>query len=405
MNKLQSLFKKIVKYIEEYDLPFGRYIVLFFSILTIRLGFEFFSSKRLFTADDILHIGLWFIFIVLSFLVQLHFFSKEKILKVAKLVIVCFSISLTAPIIDLIFTNGKGAKMNYLSLNTWKDIIFSYFTIGGSSLTRGATLGIRIEIILLLIASFNYVSTKRKSIFWGLLSAFVIYTVLFLSGAIPLILGSIIKSFKLNYQYNDNSTILILLLLDIILLLLCFYRYASSVINLLIKKTAFLTYFLPIPLFILGSTLGIVGYKANWQLNPTTLFWFPLLAILYFIFCLYHTLLFKKNVFSFKNLNVVKNIFIGLVLVISSLISIPLFFICTILLALFFLLYEEPLQLYKYVVVSSVLKGLLLLSITLAGFVFFKAPMIGFPSNYLFAILGGTFLLDLLFSFKFFRKG
>ena len=179
LKKIQALFVRTVNQVENQPVPFVRYYYLFAAILAVRLALEFFSSRRLFTMDDILHIGLWFIFIVLAFLIQLHLFSGEKIVKVARLVIVFFSIALTAPVIDLIITGGVGAKMNYLSLHSWKDVAWSYFTIGGSSLSRGATPGIRIEIALLVIASFNYVRTKKNSTAKGIIAALSIYTILF----------------------------------------------------------------------------------------------------------------------------------------------------------------------------------------------------------------------------------
>ena len=170
-KRVQDFFVKTVNRVEGNNTSFNRYLFLFAAILTIRLALEFFSSHRLFRIDDILHIGLWFIFIVLAFIIQLQFFSGEKMIRVAKLAIVFFSIALTAPLIDLLITGGVGAKMNYLSLRSWKDVLWSYITIGGSSFSRGATIGIRIEIVLLVLASFNYVRTKRKSIVWGIVSS------------------------------------------------------------------------------------------------------------------------------------------------------------------------------------------------------------------------------------------
>lgn len=155
MQKLQSFFKQTVDKIEDYPLPLKRYLLLFIAILSLRLCLEFFANYRLFQSDDVMHIGLWFLFIVQAFMVQLHLFSKVKVEQIVKLVVCCFSIALTAPLIDLVVSQGKFSKMNYLSVNSFSDIAWSYITIGGASLSRGATLGIRIEIVLLVIASFN----------------------------------------------------------------------------------------------------------------------------------------------------------------------------------------------------------------------------------------------------------
>ena len=279
LKRIQGLFVKTVDHVENQQAPFTRYYFLFAAILAVRLALEFFSSRRLFTIDDILHIGLWFIFIVLAFRVQLHLFSGEKIIKVAKLVIVFFSIALTAPIIDLILTGGVGAKMNYLSLHSWKDIAWSYITVGGSSLSRGATPGIRIEIALLVIASFNYVRTKKNSILQGVIAAVSIYTVLFLSGAVPLLLGYIVNIFHLQYQPDDQSTVLLLLMLDIFLLCIAFSRHSPSNIYRILSAVPWLAVTLALLLAGFGASRSLQNYPGNWILTPTTLFWFPLLLV------------------------------------------------------------------------------------------------------------------------------
>lgn len=236
LKKIQQFFERTVQRVEDSRTGFVNYYYVFAAILSLRLALEFFSSRRLFTLDDILHISLWFIFIVLAFMLQLQLFSGEKMIKVAKLVIVFFSIALTAPIIDLIITGGIGAKMNYLSLNSWKQVLWSYITIGGSSLSRGATPGIRIEIILLIIASFTYVRTKKGSVISGIFAAVCMYTVLFLSGAVPLLLGYLVSSFHLQYQPDDQSTVLLLLTLDIFLLFFIFLRHSSQRIYKIVKR-------------------------------------------------------------------------------------------------------------------------------------------------------------------------
>ena len=211
MQWLQDLYARVVDHVENHPTPFERYLHLFFAVLAVRLALEFFSSHRLFTLDDVVHIGLWFVFIVLAFVLQLHLFSGERIEKVAKLVVVFYMFAWSAPILDLLTSRGVPARMNYLSLHSFRDIAWSYVTVGGSSMMRGATLGIRVEIVLLVLASFNYVRIKTGSVTRGLLGAWSIYTVLFLSGAVPLLLGLVVRGFRLAYRQGDQSTLLFLL--------------------------------------------------------------------------------------------------------------------------------------------------------------------------------------------------
>jgi hypothetical protein len=388
LKKIQSLFVKTVDRVENQQLPFSRYYFLFAAILAVRLALEFFSSHRLFTADDILHIGLWFIFIVLAFLVQLHLFSGEKIIKVARLVIVFFSIALTAPVIDLVITGGIGAKMNYLSLHSWKDVVWSYVTLGGSSLSRGATPGIRIEIALLVLASFNFVRTKKKSVLKGMLAALSIYTILFLSGAVPLLLGYIVNTFHLQYQPDDQSTVLMLLSLDIFLLCIAFFRHSPSQISQILKAVPWFAVAIAILMVCIGAALSLKNYPGNWMLTPTTLFWFPLLLACIVFFSAYTgAQKIPLTITGKDNYTAVKNGLLLLLLIITCMLSAKIFFSATLLWGLLFIYNEPPLE----PILSNFLQGLILIAAAFAGFCTFNAPMIGFPAIWILIIFAAGF--------------
>lgn len=389
MKKAQDIFISIVNKVENNSTPLRRYIFLFFAILSLRLALEFFSSHRLFTFFDIIHIGLWFVFIVSAFLVQLHLFSAEQILKTIKLVITFFTIALTAPIIDLLVSQGGGAKMNYLSINSIHDVVWSYFTIGGSSLTRGATIGIRIEIVLLVLACFNYVYTKRKSVSKAFLAAIGIYTVLFLSGTIPYLLSNLIRRLKLQYQSDDQSTLLLLLILDLILIFYIVFKVSPIRIREIFRSVPILGSLLGVLSFIIGAQLALENYVGNWNLNPTTLFWFPLFVFLCICFMGYTGLhqLKKKATGFIQTNNYWENGLLLIMLVIGALISSRTFFAITLIWGLLFMLNEAPLYLERIPVLRNVLYGMVYTAISILGFSTFGGPMVGFPHASLFAIL------------------
>lgn len=397
MKKIQDIFSSIVNKVENNSTPFKRYIFLFFAILLTRLSLEFFSSNRLFTFYDVIHIGLWFIFIVTSFLLQLHLFSGESIIKISKLVITFFTIALSAPIIDLIISGGKGAKMNYLSINSFNDIAWSYFTIGGSSITRGATMGIRIEIVILVLVCFNYVYTKQKSIIKAIVAAFSIYTVLFLSGIMPFILGMIINYFKLQYQTNDQSTILFLLVLNVFLFFLITLRYSILKIKIIFKKIPILSVFIGVICFFLGIFLARKNYPNNWSVNPTTLFWFPLLFALVFCFSMYAGVLqIKKNNRDFSPHYYLENGLLLLILILGVSISTFTLFSVSLLWGVLFMLNEKPLQLCDFPILNNLCYALIHLCASLIGFITFGAPMIGFPMEWILIIVLSTYSMSLV---------
>lgn len=399
LKKIQGLFERTVEQVENQPVPMVRYYYLFSAILAVRLALEFFSSRRLFTMDDILHIGLWFIFIVLAFLVQLHLFSGEKIIKVAKLVIVFFSIALTAPVIDLIITGGVGAKMNYLSLHSWKDVAWSYITVGGSSLSRGATPGIRIEIALLVIASFNYVRTKKNSVLRGIIAAVSIYTVLFLSGAVPLLLGYIVNMFQLQYQHDDQSTLLLLLSLDIVLICIALFRHAPERIFNILNNVPWLAIVICMLLAGFGASLSLRNYPGNWALTPTTLFWFPLLTACCIFFAAYTgTQRLQQKAADKRQFELIKNGLVLLLLMVSSMLSVKIFFSMALLWGLLFLLNDAPLELKKIPLLCNLLEAMIMLAAAFTGFCVFNAPMIGFPALWIFVILATGFTGSLVYT-------
>ncbi|ASS48236.1 MAG: hypothetical protein A3D31_18980 [Candidatus Fluviicola riflensis] len=395
MRKFQLFFKQVVAKIEDYTLPLKRYLLLFIAILSLRLCLEFFANNRLFQSDDVMHIGLWFLFIVQAFMLQLHLFSKVKVEQIVKLVICCFSIALTAPIIDLIVSQGKFSKMNYLSVNSFSDIAWSYITIGGASLSRGATLGIRTEIVLLVIASFNYVYLKTGNIWRSLAGTFSIYTVLFLSGAIPYFLGKINTAFNLTYGQNDQSSSYLLFTLDIGLFLFLAYRYNRKMISFKFDFPIVFRIFGSIGLVVLGAYLARKAYPDNWMLDPTTLYYFPLLAVVLLMLYTYEG--YGKQQLKNEGTNfTVQN---GLLLVLvctSACISFHTLFAVLFTWGMLFFLYEKPLRFINISYLSPLLQAGLMLGYLLIGFMAFGAPMVGMEISVIFLTLIVSFLIYLV---------
>lgn len=379
LSRFQAFFSRVVELVETRPVPFRQYYYLFFAILAVRLALEFFSSHRLFTLDDILHISLWFTFIVLVFLSLLQIFSGEKMERVAKLVITFFTIALTAPIIDLIISGGSGLKMNYLALNNAGDVLWAYITIGGSSMVRGATPGIRIEIVLLVLAAFNYVRTKRQSFVMGLVAAIVIYTALFFSGAIPLFLSLMVDFLQLKYAEDDQSTLLLLLCANAALLFFCLFRHAPSRIIWLLFELPWLQISLWAIAALIGIRLGHTLYPQNWSLNPTTVFQVLLLPAI--AVCL-GVVARPQNE---RSAAVNAALLLGLVL--AAFISQRTFFTVAVAGSLAYLLYQQPLRLYRTPLLRRFMEGMLVLASALVGFTAMGAPMVGFPSQWILLML------------------
>lgn len=390
---------------EDYPLPLKRYLLLFLAILGIRLCLEFFANHRLFRLEDVLHIGLWFVFIVEAFMLQLHLFSKVRIESIVKLVVCCFSIALTAPIIDLIVSQGTFSRMNYLSINTPTDLIWSYLTIGGASLSRGATIGIRIEIVLLVIASFNYVYLKTGNIFRSLLGTLSIYTVLFFSGIVPFLIGKLNGLLQLTYGHDDQSSVYLLFTLDMLLFLILAYRFRPQRISFRITSRLLFRIITALGLVILGGVLARKNYPGNWHPNPTTMYYFPLLAIVLLVLFAYENYGMTRRKDSTDSFHV-QNGLLAVAALTGACISFYTCFSVLLAWAVLFLLYERPLNFSNVPFLSPLLQSCLNCIFLLTGFMTFGAPMIGIEKNVLFFTLIISFSIYLILSFlnRYIRK-
>jgi len=386
MKKLQQKFKQAALFLEEIDLGLRSYIYLFLAILAFRLCLEFFANQKLFSLHDAIHIGLWFTFIVLAFVVQLHLFSRVDLTRILKLCIVCFSIALTAPIIDLIISQGKFSKMNYLSIHSFQDFLFSYFTIGGANLTRGATVGIRVEIILLMLASFNYIYVKRSSLLIAFLGSFSIYTVLFLSGTVPFAINYLTHYFELPYAVDDHSTELLLFCIDLLFIVYIARKISGKSTIRSMRLASIIDFLLCTCGFLYGASLAHAHYPDNWTLNATSVFHFPIIALILLLFLRF--LNYKNSTFGqdIKNVNY-ENGFWILLLSSSLIISFHSFFAVVLIWAALHLLYEKPTAWLKNPVLSIVLKSLLYTFFVFFGFMTFGAPLIGIDLLHLILIL------------------
>lgn len=394
MQKFQPFFKRTVALIENYPLPLQRYFFLFGAILGVRLCLEFFANHRLFRIDDVIHIGLWFLFILEAFMLQLHLFSKVEVERIVRLVVCCFSIALTAPIIDLIVSQGKFSKMNYLTFHNNGDILWSYLTIGGASLSRGATIGIRIEIVLLVLASFNYLYIKTGSIVRTLLGTLSIYTVLFLSGAIPLFLSLINDAFHLTYGPEDQSSVCLLFTVDLILFLVLVLRHNRRIVPFRMTYGLLFRIVSTIGLIVFGIFLARRNYADNWHADPTTIWHFPLLALVALLLIAYENYARSEREHTGSRF-LIGNSFLLLLVCTAACVSFHTCFATLLAWGLLFFLYEKPLVFTRIPILAQLIRAAHACACVFIGMMAFGSPMTGIESTTLFSILIISFSIHL----------
>ena len=386
--------RNIIRKVEERNVPFIHFVMMFMGLLVIRLSFEFFSNHKNFSLADFLHVGLWFIMIVEVFILLMHIFSREKIEKIGRIVLTFFSIALTAPIFDVLISGGKGFRMTYLYFTTWSDFLTSYVTMGGLNYKRGATIGIRIEIFLLIVASFFYLRSKGRHILLAILYSLLIYTALFLSGYTSEAERLIINSLGHSYASIRQSTIMFLLTVDSLLLVICLLRHKSKQTLKTLKNLKWPTALILIGAGIIGWVMAYLNNPQRAAINPGTAY-FPVLLLVVGGFALLldgqlHDISEKKQKTGLIFLPVITG------LVILSVISFHAAFAGALIFGTIYVYRSPAIRLYKIPVLANLAQTLLFLYPIYLVFICFGGVFAGFPKTELLILGSGGLILSFI---------
>ena len=180
----------LINKLEEVKISFSQWLMIFFSIVLVRNFLENFSGQSLdHRLTDIythfIHYPLAYLALFLSIIVILYLITKEDIVKILKICLVGLTVIWLPPILDIIFTWGRGWMVNYW-LDGWKDFLFNFFTLLGKFRNPGATIGIRIEVVIILLGLALYTYLKTVSFKKSVFTLFFVYVAIFLCFNLPL---------------------------------------------------------------------------------------------------------------------------------------------------------------------------------------------------------------------------
>lgn len=192
---------KILHFLDKIHLKAGTWIGTIVALVFIRYFLESISSPFpiggiMPNTLTIIHFTLFFLAMALWMLIVLFFLVPKYRKYSFNLVGIGISLVILAPIIDLLLTQGRGSPMLYL---IDKNLIWAFFTYFGTDLTNGATLGIRIEIAIVLITLAIYVYSLTRSWVRALVGVVLAYTGIFIAGTLPTLFAS------LSYGHSVSS--------------------------------------------------------------------------------------------------------------------------------------------------------------------------------------------------------
>lgn len=228
-------FSKIITSLENSKTSLLGLMLTFLFSITIRNFLEQFSDSTIMQPFIFMHYTLYFISVAMGLILQLYFFTHIEIKKITKVVLACSLIIVLAPILDLIISKGAGFNISYLIPGIHHNLIYRYFTLGGDCELGGATPGIKIEVVLILIASFIYLYNKNIKILKNIFYTIIIYSTIYMYLILPFILGLIFKGYKNETIFKDEIISKIYLIFCLIQLIIIFYicnkNYFSAILK------------------------------------------------------------------------------------------------------------------------------------------------------------------------------
>ncbi len=173
----------------------AQWLTAFVGIIWIRIFLEGFSSPSMtgyFQTDiyALSHYLIFFIAAVLTSIVVIGGSLSIPLIPMTRAVIFILPILWLPPLIDLTY---GGAQMTYIYTSNIQTFVTYYLTYFGP-MGSGATLGLRIELGILIVLFGGYVYLHTKSVTYALVGAWLQYTLIFLFGSLPSLVALIVPS-------------------------------------------------------------------------------------------------------------------------------------------------------------------------------------------------------------------
>ncbi len=257
IKRIISLERNIISSLENSRIPFIYFIFTFLFAATLRNFLEIFSSKASMQFEVFTHYYLSYAALAMTLILLFYILTRTDILKIAKIILPSFIIIILAPLLDLILSLGKGHIITYLLPGKHNNLILRYFTFFGNFTGMGITPGMKIEIAIILLASFTYFYIKNSKLIKSFLFTILTYTLIFGYCASPFLMKKILEIMGLEYESSNllfiNFYLLFIFLIGVILMYLKYKNFFKIIIK-DVRPFRLLHFEL---MFALGLILGI----------------------------------------------------------------------------------------------------------------------------------------------------
>lgn len=399
---------KFISFFENEDIPFVHYFIGFIFIVLFRNFIELYATKQDNNLYQVLNYSPFYFALAAWFILLFRFFTREKIEKISRIVLVSFSFIIIPPVADTIITWGGSVRMRYIGVADLKSIFESYYNIIFSFKNDQHSIGQRIEIIVITLVSFLYFYFKIKSIWKSVLCAISVYTSIFIFGIFTFVINSCLQYFEITSVEDTLFLAKFYFLITVFVLIPVFYFYKKKYFIALLKDLRYerLTHFFV--MLFLGYALFLNNKTdPDFQktfINSETVFYFFLIPVLSVFAALFTIMInniqdIKGDRISNKDRPLVteqipiqsyKKI-AWLALIISLLASLLVNRTCFIMISLvtgsYYIYSCPPFRLKRIPFLSKLIVGINSFLIALLGYAVFGGPVLTFPLNYAFFIL------------------
>lgn len=190
--------RKLIASLENVPISFYEWLLGSAGIIFIRLFLENLSSPASsgFLTSGLVamsHFLLFFWCLMITIILILHLYSKESIVKITRLAVFGLIVIWIPPIVDLLIYAGRGSQLAYIMTKSAWALVALFFLYFGPLTHSGISIGLRTEILLILVVIFWYLLNKTRSYsrasYGTLISYLAIYIWLSFPSVIMLIFG------------------------------------------------------------------------------------------------------------------------------------------------------------------------------------------------------------------------
>jgi len=251
IGNMIDFFKKLVKETEDFDLPIYYFGFTFIFSSTLRIFLDFFSYRTEINLIMLLYYYLFYAAIGLSAILLVHIFTREKISKIFKVISTGFIIIIIAPIVDIFLSKGLGFKVGYYK----GDLFYDFITFFGR-ISDKVTLGMKIEIVVLILVLFFYFRLKKLSLVKSFTAVFLFYCSFFFYETAPIFSKPISNLSGTSFIFSGSVTLSIFFLLMVLALIFLTFLTNRKVFLSIFRDLRFLRIFYYLLMLFLGFLMS-----------------------------------------------------------------------------------------------------------------------------------------------------